>query len=128
MSNVNPAGNATDTPEGKDVQNGTARNVDAKKPLLTYSRPKGEYKSEDAAAIMIDFWLKNAKLREDGGDFRVRYLVDTEARFIDKWEPIWITGLTEGKHRIAIDLIDGKGQLVENGGYNSTFREITITK
>jgi hypothetical protein len=128
MSNANSAGNATDTPEGKDVQNGTDGNVDAKKPLLTYSRPKGEYKGEDAAAIMIDFWLKNAKLREDGGDFRVRYLVDTEARFIDKWEPIWITGLTEGKHRIAIDLIDGKGQLVENGGYNSTFREITITK
>ena len=31
-------------------------------PLLTYSRPKGDYKGADADAIMIDFWLMNAKL------------------------------------------------------------------
>ena len=46
------------------------------KPLLTYSRPKGEYKGDDADPIMIDFWLLNAKLQGDGGDYRVRYSVD----------------------------------------------------
>src|SRR5919112_630626 len=42
------------TPEGKDsAQQGTGGSVDKTKPLLTYSRPKGEYKGADADAIMI---------------------------------------------------------------------------
>src|SRR5687768_18303535 len=43
MSNANTA-NVSATPEGKDMQNSTAGAVDKTKPLLTYSRPKGDYK------------------------------------------------------------------------------------
>ncbi|MGH9819697.1 MAG: hypothetical protein ACRD43_05965 [Pyrinomonadaceae bacterium] len=117
------------TPEGKDMQSSTAGPVDAKKPLLTYSRPKGEYKGDDTNAVMIDFWLENAKLKDDGGEYRVRYSVDGgEAKFIDKWEPIWLSGFTAGKHTIKLELVDKDGNVVDNGGYNSTTREITITK
>ena len=127
MSNSNA--NAVPTPEGKEMQNSTAGTVDASKPLLTYSRPKGEYKGDDANAIMIDFWLKNGKLSGDGGDYRVRYSVDGgEAKYIEKWEPIWLSGWTAGKHSLKLDLVDRSGYLVENGGYNSTTREITVTK
>ncbi|HEY8187863.1 MAG TPA: hypothetical protein VIF64_17465, partial [Pyrinomonadaceae bacterium] len=86
--------NASATPaaprEGKDVSASTAGDVDPSKPLLTYSRPKGEYKGEDADPIMIDFWLSGgAKLKGDGGEFRVRYIIDDDdAKYIDKWEPI----------------------------------------
>ena len=125
MSNVNTA----PTPEGKDMQNSTAGAVDAGKPLLTYSRPKGEYKGADADAIMIDFWLSNAKLQGDGGEYRVRYSVDGgEAKFIDKWQPIWLAGWTNGKHSVKVELVDKAGNLVDNGGYNSTTREITVAK
>ncbi|MGI8788750.1 MAG: hypothetical protein ACR2HG_13425 [Pyrinomonadaceae bacterium] len=121
--------NASATPEGKDMPSSTAGAVDAKKPLLTYSRPKGEYKSADAENIMIDFWLSNAKLSGDGGEYRVRYSVDGgEAKYIDKWQPIWLTGWTDGKHSIKLELVDKDGNLVDNGGYNSTTREITVTK
>jgi hypothetical protein len=114
--------------EGKDMASSTASDVDAKKPLLTYSRPKGEYKGADAEAIMIDFWLSNAKLQGDGGEYRVRYSVDGgEAKFLDKWEPIWLKGWTPGKHTVKLELVDKDGNPVANGDYNSTSREITVT-
>ncbi len=125
MSNAN----ASATPEGKDMQNSTAGAVDISKPLLTYSRPKGEYKGVDADAIMIDFWLSNGTLQGDGGEYRVRYSVDGgEAKFIDKWQPIWLTGWANGKHSVKIELVDKAGNTIDNGGYNSTTREITVMK
>jgi hypothetical protein len=126
MSNANSSATA---PEGKDMQNTTAGAVDAGKPLLTFSRPKGEYKGADADAIMIDFWLANARLAGDGGEYRVRYSVDGgEAKYVDKWQPIWISGWTNGKHSVKVELVDKSGTVVDNGGYNSTTREITVVK
>jgi hypothetical protein len=121
--------NAPAPPEGKDVAPSTAGAVDRAKPLLTYSRPKGEYKGADAEAIMIDFWLSNAKLQGDGGEYRVRYSVDGgEAKYLDRWEPIWLSGWAAGKHTVKLELVDRSGNVVENGGYNSTSRDITVTK
>jgi hypothetical protein len=117
------------TPEGKEMQPGTGGSVDRTKPLLTYSRPKGEYKGDDTNAIMIDFWLTGAKLQGDGGDYRVRYAVDGgDAKYIDKWEPIWLAGWTAGKHTVKLELVDKDGNVVDNDGYNTTTREITVTK
>lgn len=119
-------------PEGKEMQPSTAGPIDPAKPLLTYSRPKGEYKGADAEAIMIDFWLSNAKLVGDGGEYRVRVITSSndsgESHFIEKWEPIWLTGWSNGKHSIRLELIDKDGNIVDNGGYNSTTREITVAK
>lgn len=130
MSNVNASNTAAKpTPEGKDMKESTAGAVDPTKPLLTYSRPKGEYKGDDTNAIMVDFWLLNAKLTGDGGEYRVRYSVDGgEAQFIDKWAPIWLSGWVAGKHNVKLELVDKDGKPVDNGGYNSTTREITVTK
>ncbi len=125
MSNSNTEPKA----EGHDMAASTAGSVDAKKPLLTYSRPKGEYKGADADAIMLDFWLSNAKLTGDGGEYRVSYSVDgSEPKFIEKWEPIWLSGWTNGKHSVKLELVDKDGKVVDNGGYNSTTREITVVK
>jgi outer membrane murein-binding lipoprotein Lpp len=128
-SNTASSNTAAPTREGKDMAASTAANdVDAKKPLLTYSRPKGEYKGADTEAIMIDFWLSNAKLQGDGGDFRVRYTVDGgEAKYIDKWEPIWLKGWSGGKHTVKLELVGKDGSPVANGDYNSTSRDITVT-
>jgi hypothetical protein len=130
-SPAKPAASASATParEGKDYTPSQAGNIDPTKPLLTYSRPKGEYKGEDADPIMIDFWLSNGKLQSNGGEYRVRYSVDgAEARFIDTWDPIWLSGWTSGKHSVKIELVDKSGNLIDNGGYNSTTREITVAK
>jgi hypothetical protein len=130
-SNASASSNANTAPprEGKDMAASTAGDVDPKKPLLTYSRPKGEYKGEDSDPIMIDFWLVNAKLQGDGGDYRVRYSVDGgEAKYIEKWEPIWLSGWTAGAHKVKLELVDKSGNVVANGDYNSTTREITVVK
>jgi len=127
MSNANAG--AKPTPEGKDMQPTTAGSIDPKQPLLTYSRPKGEYKNADADAVMIDFWLTGGKLKDDGGEYRVRYTVDNgDAKYIDKWGPIWLTGWNAGKHTVKLELVNQNGETVDNGGYNATSRDITITK
>ena len=129
MANNNSSAAPKPAREGKDMPSSSAGALDPAKPLLTYSRPKGEYKAEDANPIMIDFWLTGAKLKGDGGDYRVRYIVDDDdAKYIDKWEPIWLSGWINGKHSVRLELIDKDGKPVENGGYNTTTREITVTK
>lgn len=123
MSNTSPA------PEGKDMQTSTAGAVDPTKPLLTYSRPKGEYKGTESDPIMIDFWLTNAKLKDDGGSYQIRYSVDGfKSTVITKWGPLWLSGWPAGKYKVRIELTDIDGNPVDNGGYNSTEREITVTK
>ena len=47
---------------------------------------------------------------------------------LDKWEPIWLSGWVACKHRLLLELIDKSGAVVDNGGYNATTREITVTK
>ena len=132
MSNANSNANtapAKPTPEAKEMKESTAGAIDATKPLLTFSRPKGESKGADADAIMIDFWLANAKLSGDGGEYKVRYTIDADApKMLEKWAPIWISGWTAGKHTVKLELIDKDGKPVENGGYNTTTREITVVK
>src|SRR5438876_5025675 len=120
---------ATPAREGKDYAPSKGGNVDPTKPLLTYSRPKGEYKGEDADPIMIDFWLSNTRLQADGGQYRVRYSIDGgDSKFLDKWEPIWLSGWINGKHSVKLELVDKDSNLVDNGGYNSTMRDITVAR
>ena len=116
-------------PEGIDLEESVAGDVDFTKPLLTYSRPKGEYKGVDAEAIMIDFWLANAKLVGDGGEYRVRYSINNGgSQLVEKWEPFWVKGWKEGKNSVKLELVDKNGKLIENGGYNSTVRIISVLK
>jgi hypothetical protein len=131
MANNNSAASASPSParEGKDMHTSRGGEVDSTKPLLTYSRPKGEYKGDEADPIMIDFWLTNAKLKNDGGEYRVRYIVDNDdPRFIEKWEPIWLSGWLPGKHTVRLELLDKSDMPVANGSFNTTTREITIEK
>ena len=78
--------------------------------------------------VVIDFSLANAQLKGDGGEFRVRYIVDDEdMRWIDRWEQVVLTGWTEGKHKIRLELIGPNGWPYRNGDYNVETREFTYT-
>jgi hypothetical protein len=102
--------------------------VDLNKPLLVFNLPNGKTFRE-GEEIVIDFALSNAQLKGDGGDFRVRYIVDDEdTKWIDRWEQVVLTGWTPGKHTIRIELVGPDGWPYRNGDYNVATREISVVK
>ena len=102
--------------------------VDPAKPLLIFNLPNGQTFRE-GEKVVIDFSLANAKLKGDGGDYRVRYIVDDEEmQWIDRWEQIVLTGWTPGKHTIRLELVGPDGWPYHNGDYNIVTRELTVVK
>jgi hypothetical protein len=95
-----------------------------KGPMLTYSRPKGTYSSDEGKKLLLDFFVSNAKL--GASDYKVTVSVDALAiDTITDWKPYYITGLTSGKHSISLQLLDPKGAPA-SGMYNSPMGELTI--
>ena len=104
------------------------KQVDLKQPLLIFNLPNGKTFHE-GEEVAIDFSLANAKLKGDGGEYRVRYIVDDdEMKWIDRWEQIVLTGWTPGKHTIRLELIGPDGWPYRNGDYNVVTRELTVVK
>jgi hypothetical protein len=102
--------------------------ADPTKPLLIFPMPNGKTFRE-GEEVVIDFALANAKLKGDGGEYRVRYIVDDgEMQWVDKWEQVVLTGWTPGNHTIRVELVWPDGWPYRNGIYNVTTRELTIIK
>ena len=99
---------------------------DPAKPLLIFNLPDGKtFRASEE--VVIDFSLANAKLRGDGGEYRVRYGVDDDdMQWIDRWEQVVLTGWLPGKHTIRVELVGPDGWPYRNGDYNVVTREITI--
>jgi hypothetical protein len=102
--------------------------VDPSKPLLIFNLQNGKTFRE-GEEVVIDFSLANAKLKGDGGEYRVRYIVDDDdMKWIDRWEEIVLTGWIPGKHTIRLELVGPDGWPYRNGDYNIVTREITVVK
>jgi len=102
--------------------------VDPAKPLLIFNLENGKTFRE-GESVTINFSLANAKLKGDGGDFRVRYIVDDEEmRWIDRWEEVVLSGWLVGNHTIRLELVGPDGWPYRNGDYNVVTRELSITK
>lgn len=100
--------------------------VDPAKPLLIFNLPNGKTFRRDEE-VAIDFSLANAKLKGDGGEYRVRYIVDDEdMKWIDRWEQVVLTGWLPGKHTIRLELVGPDGWPYKNGDYNIVTHEITV--
>jgi len=102
--------------------------VDLSKPLLIFNLPDGKTFRE-GEEVAIDFSLANAKLKGDGGEYRVRYIVDAEEmKWIDRWEQIVLTGWLPGTHTIRLELVGPDGWPYRNGDFNVVTRNLTVTK
>jgi hypothetical protein len=106
--------------------------IDKKAPLLTYSRPKGEYRwKDDPRGLMLDFYVTNAPIGLN--DYRVRYTLDgAKTEVLTRWEPVWWRweDLTSGEHKVVLELLDKNGKPVPfkvgNVDYNRTERTFKI--
>lgn len=95
-------------------------------PLLTYSRPKGEYKGADANRILLDFFITNADLGAD--KFKVVATIDgSYSDTLTEWVPYYVEGLTDGDHTIKLELLNPSSNPVP-GTFNSTERTIRIAR
>ncbi|GHB60403.1 hypothetical protein [Persicitalea jodogahamensis] len=98
-------------------------NVDLEKPTMIYSRPKGEYSGADTENLLLDFFLLNTTLSENGN--KVRATINGNEFMITEWAPQVIKGLPKGEVTIKLELLDADGNLIP-GGFNEVTRTVTL--
>ncbi len=99
--------------------------LDMEAPTLIYSRPKGEYAGKDTENLLLDFFVINTTLSENG--HKVRATVNGEEFTITEWAPHVLKGLPSGEVTIRLELLDGDGNLVP-GPFNDVTRTVILKK
>lgn len=105
------------------VGKATPEKVDLSKPMMFYSRPKGEYKGKDTANVLLDFFLVNTTLAEAGN--KVRATVNGKSFLITDWRGYILKGLPLGESTIKLELLDASENPIP-GKYNIVERKITL--
>ena len=104
------------------------KTYDPHKPILLFEMPN-EQTFREGEPVVIEFELLNATLKGDGGEYRVRYMVDDDdMQWVDRFEQVWLWGWLPGRHTIRIELIGPDGWPYRNGDFNVETREITVVK
>jgi len=85
--------------------------IDLNNEFLFYSRPKGTYKGDDTEKLLLDFYLVNTEISANGN--KVRATIQDKEFIIDEWAPYYIEGLSKGKVKIKLELIDSSGRLID---------------
>jgi hypothetical protein len=100
--------------------------MDLEGPLLTYSRPVGEYTGAAADSILVDFYLSGVRLSPEG--YRVRIEVDGVGEaMVNQWAPHLLVGLPGGEHSVRLELLDPAGAPVP-GEFNRSERTIRVRR
>jgi hypothetical protein len=112
---------------------GALESFDGKKPLLTYSRPKGEYLtgSPELARFLVDFYVGNVTLKPSAAG--VRATLDGKRPTVGgkptddwfEWKPWFIDSPAPGEHTMVLELVDADGKPIE-GPFNRTERKFTV--
>lgn len=99
-------------------------NIDLNAPYLTYNEPLETLTYEAGKPLLLDFYLSNIQLSQDG--YKVKVTIDGSVqRILTSWTPYYIYGLKSGQHKIRLQLLDGQNQ-VAPGIFNDVERIITI--
>jgi hypothetical protein len=99
--------------------------IDLEAPTLIYSRPKGTYAGKDAENVLLDFFVLNTELSENGS--KVRATINGKEFLISEWVPHVMSGLDLGEVNIKLELIDANGNAVP-GPFNVVERTVTLTE
>ncbi len=102
---------------------------DPTKPMIFYSRPKGDYMGNDVNNVLLDFYVWNCSLSPTG--YKVKAEITNEAipsqkliETLEKWEPRFIQNLGLGKCKVELSLMDKDGTQID--GPRS--REFSLSK
>jgi hypothetical protein len=103
---------------------------DIGKPMIIYSRPKGEYKGDMANHVLIDFQISNAKLSPSGDHAHITVTgpgIDNSltADATQFGPPFYLDGVRDGSYSVKLELLGTDGKLLP-GSWNSTTRSIAI--
>lgn len=97
---------------------------DLSKPYLTYNEPSNRFHFVEDKPILLDFYVSNCELTVDG--YKVQLTIDGKVeRLLASWQPYYIYGLKRGKHTIALQLLNGRGEKV-SGSSNYVERTIQV--
>jgi len=108
---------------GENPQDELVQDINA--PTLIYSRPKGKYVGKDANRILLDFFILNTELKENGN--KVKATINNKVFMITDWTPYIISGLPFGEVSIKLELIDNQGANID-GPFNAVERKILLVK
>jgi hypothetical protein len=97
-------------------------------PLLTYSRPQGEYGAEP---IMLDYYL--TPLRSVLGDEpgfatsspQVRVTINGNSFVTSEEPPLYLKGFKLGQNWVKLELLDAKGKAIPNA-FSESVRIVTL--
>jgi hypothetical protein len=98
--------------------------TDLTKPYITYNEPSGYLKLKEKEPVLLDFYVSNCELSQDG--YKVRLYIDGNIeRTLTQWSPYYIYGLKTGSHTLRLELINKDGMRVL-GSFNDTQRNFLI--
>ncbi len=95
-------------------------------PHLFYSRPKGKYIGKDTEKVLLDFYLVNTTLSENGN--KVKLTINDTEFILNQWTPYFVEGLPEGENTFRIVLIDAEGNPVPGPFNDSGERTVVMLK
>jgi hypothetical protein len=103
---------------------------DTTKPMLVYSRPKGEYKADMANHVLIDFQLVNDKLAADKDHVHIAVTgpgIDGEkaADATTFGPPFYLDNLQDGSYSVKLELLGADGKVLP-GSWNSNSRSFSV--
>jgi hypothetical protein len=101
---------------------------DTSKPMLVYSRPKGEYKGDMANHVLIDFQLVNDKLGTDKVHIAVSGPGIEGEKTADATTfgpPFYLDNLQDGSYTVKLDLVGADGKPLP-GPWNTNSRTFTV--
>jgi len=96
---------------------------DLSAPHMFYSRPKGTYSGKDTEKLLLDFFLVNTEISENGN--KVMADINGEKFTITEWAPYVIEGLDKGEVTISLKLVDADGNYIP-GPFNDVTRIVTL--
>lgn len=98
--------------------------VNLRDPYITYNEPSPLMTYNTEQPVLLDFYVSNTELSSDG--YKVRLSIDGDVqRLLTLWQPYYIYGLSSGRHKVRLELLDRQNKRVA-GMFNDVEQTIKV--